>query len=194
MDLRLVSDVREGTGRVIDLETDLPQDQRWPVYHALPPPQDSDGDGIPDYWEDQFGLAKNDPADSRLLGAGGYAHIEHYVNNTDPRGGPLPLVAVAATVSRGSKATPAKFKVMRTGDVTLPLTVTYSVTGSALSGKDYVPLSGTVTIPPGAASAVVEVLTADGLAKHKSVIVSLNTGAREHHVGCPRSAMALIRD
>ena len=87
VDLRIVDDVRNGTGKIIDKETDLPPEQRWPTYHALPAPKDSDADGIPDFWEEQFGLNKNDPKDSKAIGHGGYANIEHYFNNTDPTGG-----------------------------------------------------------------------------------------------------------
>ena len=41
----------------------------------------------------------------------------------------------------------------RTGDTGAPLTVRYKATGSAQAGVDYKPLSGTVTIPAGAAKA-----------------------------------------
>ena len=36
VDLRIVNDVRNGTGHVIEKETDLPPDQRWPQYVAAP--------------------------------------------------------------------------------------------------------------------------------------------------------------
>ena len=67
--------VRHGTGKVIEKETDLPADQRWPDYRALPAPADSDGDGLPDFWEKQFGLDPNDAKDSAKISAGGYANI-----------------------------------------------------------------------------------------------------------------------
>ena len=46
-----------------------------------------------------------------------------------------------------------KAVVLRTGDASAALTVLYKVQGSAQSGVEYKPVSGSVTIPAGAASA-----------------------------------------
>jgi hypothetical protein len=51
--------------------------------------------------------------------------------------------------------------VMRAGATTLPLTVSYQLSGSAASGDDYAALSGSVTIPAGQASATIVVTPAD---------------------------------
>ena len=60
----------------------------------------------------------------------------------------LPEVNVAAT-SNGAEqgGTPGSFTISRTGVLTSPLTVNYTVSGSATAGLDYTALSGTVTIP-----------------------------------------------
>ena len=58
--------------------------------------QDSDGDGLPDFWEKQFGLDPNDAGDNARISAYGYANIEHYFNNTDPTGGTTPIIFIAA--------------------------------------------------------------------------------------------------
>ena len=47
------------------------------------------------------------------------------------------------------------FTVVRTGDLSQPLNVPYTVGGAATAGSDYEALSGTVTIPAGANSAVI---------------------------------------
>ena len=60
------------------------------------PPTDSDRDGLPDFWEVQFGLDAHDANDSAAL-AHGYANIEHYFNSTDPRGSTDPVVFIAAS-------------------------------------------------------------------------------------------------
>ena len=39
--------------------------ERWPDYRSLPPPTDSDHDGLPDFWERQFSLDPRDAADCR---------------------------------------------------------------------------------------------------------------------------------
>src|SRR5205814_235123 len=88
VDFRIMTQVRTGAGKVIQKETDLPPEQRWPKYYSLPKPVDSDNDGIPDYWEEQFGLNPHDATDAmRTNTAGRYANVEHYFNNTDPTGG-----------------------------------------------------------------------------------------------------------
>ena len=89
MDLRIVNQVRNGSGKAIDKETDFPESERWPDLRTLPPPQDSDGDGLPDFWEKQFGMKAGDAAKTS---AHGYANIEHQFNNTDPTGGSTPIV------------------------------------------------------------------------------------------------------
>lgn len=42
---------------------------------------DTDGDGIPDYWEDANGLDKNNAADGNFTDAEGYTNLERYMNS-----------------------------------------------------------------------------------------------------------------
>ena len=47
---------------------------------------DTDGDGMPDEWEKQYGLNPNDPADANGdINGDGYTNIEKYINGIDPR-------------------------------------------------------------------------------------------------------------
>ena len=70
--------------------------------------------------------------------------------------GDLPLVSVtasdpsAAETATGASADGGSFVVSRTGDTTQPLTVNYTIGGSATAGTDYVAPAGSVTIPAGA--------------------------------------------
>ncbi len=58
------------------------------------------------------------------------------------------------------------FTITRAGDLTPPLTVAYTITGSATAGTDYQSLPGTITIPALAASANVTIIPlADTLAE-----------------------------
>ncbi|OTA59305.1 polysaccharide lyase family 1 protein [Hypoxylon sp. EC38] len=45
---------------------------------------DSDGDGIPDAWEDAHGLNSHDASDAMKISSSGYANIEVYVNSLVP--------------------------------------------------------------------------------------------------------------
>ncbi|KAI0152129.1 polysaccharide lyase family 1 protein [Hypoxylon sp. NC0597] len=45
---------------------------------------DSDGDGIPDAWEDAHGLDSHDASDAMKISSSGYANIEVYVNSLVP--------------------------------------------------------------------------------------------------------------
>ena len=42
---------------------------------------DTDGDGMPDEWEDSHGLDKNNKADGNQTGEGGYTNLEFYLNS-----------------------------------------------------------------------------------------------------------------
>ncbi|MDA0207083.1 MAG: pectate lyase [Acidobacteria bacterium] len=65
---------------------DSPQDVGgWPELAALPAPSDSDNDGMPDAWEEKFGLDPRVAADPTLdSDRDGYTNIEEFLNGTDP--------------------------------------------------------------------------------------------------------------
>ncbi|WP_394337168.1 polysaccharide lyase [Echinicola strongylocentroti] len=56
----------------------------YPEYKGSPY-QESDGDGIPDAWEEKYGLDPNDPSDANAdLNGDGYTNLEKYLNGIDP--------------------------------------------------------------------------------------------------------------
>ncbi len=82
VDARIVADVRNRTGSVIDSQTQV---AGWPEYRSAPPASDSDHDGMPDDWEIQHGLDPHNPADGPSDKDGdGYTNVEEFLNNTDP--------------------------------------------------------------------------------------------------------------
>ena len=86
IDKMIINDVINGTAHsgskgskyLIDSQTDM---GGW-IYLDTAKIQDSDGDGIPDDWESQNGLDKNDPADAAKISSSGYTNIENYANDT----------------------------------------------------------------------------------------------------------------
>ncbi|MBX3180337.1 MAG: pectate lyase [Candidatus Hydrogenedentes bacterium] len=95
IDRRLVEEVRQGTatyGGTRGAATgiiDSPEDVGgWPVLRSLPPPSDTDGDGMPDWWETEHGLDPGDSNDRNHDRTGdGYTNLEEYLNwLADPAG------------------------------------------------------------------------------------------------------------
>jgi len=82
VDKRIVYSVREGTGHIIDSPNQV---GAWPAYRDGTPPKDSDGDGMPDEWENRNQLNPQDPTDANMAPDGeGYTNIEKYLNETQP--------------------------------------------------------------------------------------------------------------
>ena len=112
---------------------------------------------------------------------------------------PLLLPTVSLTADDATAAEPgvntAAFRVTRTGVTTAPLTVSYSVAGTAVNGADFNAISNFVVIPAGTNSTPITVTPKDDGAVEgdESVRLSLfdNTG---YHVGPSTNAMALILD
>lgn len=101
-----------------------------------------------------------------------------------------PAVSIQATDASATEApvTNGTFTVTRTGSTAAALTVNYTTSGTATGGTDYTALSGSVTIPAGAASALITV-TPTGTASGqgiKTVVATLGSGA--YNVSTRRSA------
>jgi pectate lyase len=86
VDSRVIESVRTGkpafqTG-IIESPADV---GGWPEYKSLALDLDSDGDGIPDWWEIKYGLNPHDPSDAvQDKNGDGYTNLEKYLNGTDP--------------------------------------------------------------------------------------------------------------
>ncbi len=82
VDRRIVGDVLNGTGRIIKSQSEV---GGWPDLQSAPAPRDSDGDGMPDLWEQQHGLNPADTADGPQDRNGdGYTNVEEYLNGRIP--------------------------------------------------------------------------------------------------------------
>jgi uncharacterized protein (DUF1800 family) len=90
-------------------------------------------------------------------------------------------VSVAATTATtdAKGAAPGVFTITRTGSTAAPLTVYYTLGGSAVAGFDYAALPGSVTIPAGASSATVSISALAGtgdMAINKDASLTLVSG------------------
>lgn len=79
VDLRLLKDVVDRTGKIIDR---VEQVGGYPVYQPGTPPPDTDRDGLPDAWEQAHNLNPADPADAAADRDGdGYTNLEEWLNS-----------------------------------------------------------------------------------------------------------------
>ena len=92
LDQRIIRNVVDGTGRIIDVQGGYPHgtpyavsQRAWPVLRSGPAPTDTDHDGMPDQWEQQHGLNPRDAADRSRRGPEGYTALEQYLNSLTTR-------------------------------------------------------------------------------------------------------------
>lgn len=87
LDAILINDVRDSiatytgsgcTPGIINTQDDA---GGWPSLTSKKAKVDSDGDGIPDDWEDLHNLDYNDPSDGKKVTASGYTNLELYLNS-----------------------------------------------------------------------------------------------------------------
>ncbi len=109
----------------------------------------------------------------------------------------LPVVTVLATDASASENGPVRgtFTVTRTGPTTAALSVAFTLAGTARNGTDYTNVPLTVTIPVGAATAVVRITpTTDTLIEgNETAILTLAVNAA-YTRGTPNRATVTIAD
>lgn len=89
LDQRIINDVKNRTGRIIDVQGGYPAKtpyentvNAWPALKALPALTDTDNDGMPDEWETKNGLNPKDKTDASKYNLDKqYTNIEVYINS-----------------------------------------------------------------------------------------------------------------
>ncbi len=93
----------------------------------------------------------------------------------------LPAVSIGAGLAEvGEDAGPAAFTISRSSNATgFPLTVAYTVAGTAVAGSDFTAPSGSVTIPTGATSAPLPITLTDDATEepNETLIVTISPNA-----------------
>ncbi|MGH3383965.1 MAG: pectate lyase family protein [Nocardioidaceae bacterium] len=77
VDNRVVRDVRDGGGQIIDHESEV---GGWPHLRSGTPPADGDHDGMPDAWEAARGLDPGVDDSAKDRDGDGYTNVEEYLN------------------------------------------------------------------------------------------------------------------
>jgi regulation of enolase protein 1 (concanavalin A-like superfamily) len=111
-----------------------------------------------------------------------------------PSAGGVSLMAEDAAADESGDR--GRFRLTRSSvDVASPLRLFYTVGGTAGASRDYVALSGVVTIPAGAASGTIDILPVEDDLRESTEIVTLTLVAgSDYAVGSPHTAGVLIRD
>lgn len=129
---------------------------------------DSDGDGLTDYEELQVGL---DPKRTKTdtLGQGDWQALQALLTADNLVG-----VKAQAAVANITRMEDGAFELTRTGGLDA-LVVSYTVSGTAVAGSDYMSLSGSVSMPFGENSVIIPItpLASSTMSLSESVIVTL---------------------
>ncbi|MEP6603270.1 MAG: DUF1800 family protein [Spartobacteria bacterium] len=175
-----------GTGQEMTGSFGIPANQKY--FRVKVSSQDSDGDGVTDWEEIVAGLNPNS-AFSRGGTTDDLTTIQTALQATTN------TVTVAATDPYATRlgGDTGKFTVTRSGKLDA-ITVTYTVSGTAVAGTDYVSLSGTVTLPFGVNSVDIVVSpksTAAPSTVARTIVITLTTGA-SYTLGSPTAATVTL--
>lgn len=82
----------------------------WNTYNTYNIPDDTDHDGMPDFWEDMKGLDKNNPEDRNDTLLDGYTRLEEYLNSI-PVANPLPIKLVNFSAQKMDNVTKLNWQI-----------------------------------------------------------------------------------
>jgi pectin methylesterase-like acyl-CoA thioesterase len=181
LDQRIANDVRNRTGRIIDVQGGYPHGtaynltvNAWPALTSSTAPVDTDRDGMPDAWESSHGLNPNDASDRNTYDGSGYTMLENYLNgvqNSDPS------ITVGGTVKHFSQTGASPSDVQ-----------TYTVAGYNLTGNVTITPPASYELSPdgttwyGSASPIVLTPTA-GTLNSTTIRIRLNATAQGTYAG-----------
>lgn len=182
LDQRIVNDVRNGTGRVIDVQGGYPHGtpyaqttNAWPLLRSGVAPADADHDGMDDSWESSQGLNPNDGNDRNVVASNGYTNLENYLNSlTDASPNTNPVIYANASLKQfnqtsGLPSTPQNFTAgggYLTDNITITPPQNYELSLDSLTW------TGTVVLNQ-----------VDGLVASKKIYVRLNAPANGTYTG-----------
>jgi pectin methylesterase-like acyl-CoA thioesterase len=182
LDQRIVNDVRNRTGRIIDVQGGYPHgtpyDQTvnaWPALNSTAAPADTDHDGMPDSYETANGLNPNDASDRNGVAANGYTNLENYLNSLAvPAVNTNPTIYAYASFNSflQTLGTPSAAQTFTVSGVNLTNDITITAPSSYELSPDGTAWSNTVTLT----------LTSGSVAS-TTVRVRLNASANGNYSG-----------
>lgn len=184
-----VGTLHAGTGGELEATISAPGAGRFYRVHVQD--VDTDNDGVTDYEEILAGYNPNSPT---TFGSGGLTDKEALMAALDPA--TVNTVSVHAAddaATEPSPVDPGLFVITRVGKLT-PVTVNFTVAGTAVEGSDYSTISRSVALPFGVNTAAVSIapLTDTLLESPESVVISIAAGT--DYTPAPQSAGLLIHD
>jgi len=200
LDTRIIEEIRAGTATyggiwgegkgIIDSQTIV---GGWPQLNSTTPPVDSDHDGMPDDWELARRLDPSNAEDGAEDQDGnGYTNLEEYLNWLI-----RPTVAISAPAPEALESGDvAELLVTRTGYTSFPLTVTFSVGGTATQGEDYTAIGSSVVISTGSWQVTITLSPADDAEAEgtETIVVDLLDNSDDYRLGASANAIAHIVD
>ena len=187
-------------GDVAGSVTDGDDGERMPLRVTIPAGQSSVS--VP-FVPRQDALVEGDEVAVLHLVPTGRYRIDHgaasatatLVDDDSPLGLPLlALLPLDPAASEGS-ADPGAVRCTRTGAVTLPLDVRYTIAGTAQNGADYALLSGVATIPAASANVLIVVhpLQDNAREPYETVVLRLAASA-DYALAADRTAHVIVSD
>ncbi len=86
---------------IIDSQKDVGS---WPSYNSSTAPADTDGDGMPDWWENMNGLNPNNASDGNIIGSDGYTSLEKYLNAIPSTDDQIQFIAISGNKTNNTTA------------------------------------------------------------------------------------------
>jgi hypothetical protein len=199
-DTRIIEEIRTGTATyggiwgegkgIIDSQMIV---GGWPQLNSATPPVDSDHDGMPDDWELVRTLDPSNAEDGAEDQDGdSYTNLEEYLNWLVR---PTITISVPAPEALESGDV-AKLLVTRTGYTSFPLTVSFSVGGTATQGEDYTVIGSSVVISTGSWQVTITLSPADDAEAEgtETIVVNLLDNSDDYRLGASANAIAHIVD
>ncbi len=131
----------------------------------------------------------------RIFSKGGAGVAITGTDGTFVLGIPPTLVSVTATIPTANEQGPANglFTLTRSGDTTVPLTVNYTIGGTATADDDYTALPGTVAFAADATSTNITVaVTNDAVAELTETVILTITGSGSYGVSTGSATVSIL--